>query len=459
MGRKIYILVMIVILFSGRIYSQRKELQIQGEPRKIDSELVGVRDINGNYCAALKIISPLKGLSYKSYNGVIKVDREPGQDLVFVTADERVLEVYHTSHAPTKIILFEQGIRLREKEVWEMTLISDRKTPVYIITEPEGAEIYLNGEKVAENNVLQATLGNHRLTIKKDGYRTIEEEINVTDSMAPLKYQLKEIQLAQVEIITQPTGADILINGVQKGQSDKGLWLFPDTYFIELKLSGYASLQDTLRVRENEINQFKFVFNKSKNFGLLNVVTEPADALLHINKDIYKNTKNIHLGAGNYQIEVVKPGYGKISEWIKINQNETLNKHYELKRLTGDLRFNITPLTARVKMVRDETLIEEWSGMKQLSGLPTGQYRFYCENKNFEDLVKEGTIEENKILNLNIEMKKSKSLPLFSWIKEHKVASALIGAGVTAGGIAIYSMFQEDDSKALPGIDEIWPPR
>lgn len=461
MSKKKLLVILFFLLFYNNIYSQKSELYIQGKPEKISSEIVGIRDLNGRYCAAIKIISSLEGLKYKSYNGVVKVEDDPGQDLVYVSANERVLEIYHTSYAPTKIILSEVGIRLKEKEVWEIHLVGDKKVPIYIITNPENAKIYIDNNNVDGNGTIQTTLGKHILQIKMNGFRTIEQNLIVKENMAPLKFQLEEIELAQVQIKSNPTGAEFTINGTNKGITDQGLWLFPQNYPIEIKLSGHKTILDTIIVVEGELNSFDFKLEKSSKYGLLNITTDPIDVELSINKEKYKKTKNISLGEGSYKVEISKNGYQTISEWIQIAQDKTLNKSYTLKMMRGDLRFNITPLDASVQMTREGKLIEEWKGMKQISNLPIGDYYFVCHASGFEEIIKEEKIEENEILDLNIKLNKNNSGPIFSWVKRHKVVTAIIGTGLTAGGAAIYYMSQNGDSgeNPLPGIDDIWPPR
>lgn len=447
-------------MITSVIFAQKSNLIINGTPKKNTSEIIGLRDLNGRYCAALKIISPLNNLKYKSYNGVVKVVDDPGQDLVYISANERVLEIFHSDYAPTKLILAEIGIQLKEKDVWEIHIAGTKKYPLYILTTPDNAEIFLDENSIGTNNSIEATLGKHSIEIKKFGYRTIKENITVKKSMPPLKYNLEEIELAQVQIKSNPTNAEFQINGSKTAQTDKGVWLFPDKYPITLTLPGYQTIIDTIDVKENRQNIFTFEFKKSSQYGILNVQAVPKGATLLINKEKYSNKNNIQLSSGNYKLEVLRPGYQTISEWIKIVDNETLNKSYSLEMLTGELRFSISPLDATVEMTKEGKLIAKWKGMKHMSELPAGKYDFLCQASGFEDILKKGTVEADKSLEINISMKKKTSGLIFSWIKRHKVATAIIGTGLTAGGTVLYLMSQDDSGGViLPGIDDIWPPK
>jgi len=460
MNYKVFKAVWLIFIFTGIVLAQKNQLQISGETQKLPNEIVGMRDLTGRYCAVIKVLSNLEGLKYKSFNGIVKVDDSPGQDLVYVSANERVLEAYHSEYAPTKIILSEVGINLDEREVWELQLTGEKKYPVYIITDPEDATLYFDGQEHNSDGTVEVVLGDHILKIEKYGYRTIYDTIQVKKTMPPLKYELEEIELAQVRITSQPTGAEIKINGIDKGKTDRGLWLFPDDYVIELKLTGYKSISDSIKIEEGKVNTFNFQFNKAVESGYLTITTTPADATLMINKDKYTNMEKIRLGAGNYKIEIIKPGYKRISEWIQIRENQEFNKAYDLEMISGGLRFSISPLNASVSMSREGKVIEEWIGMQQFNTLPAGLYTFHCNAKGFKELVEEGVVQEDKILEMDLQLQKAKKRTLFTWMNEHRLATALIGAGITAGSAAVFFMSQSGDSGGdpLPSIDDIWPP-
>ena len=107
----------VMMFLSNSLFAQLAEMQIVGKPQKLESEFVGVRDANGRICAAIQVISDQDGFRYQSYNGVVKVDDEPGKDMVYLQPDERVLEIFLSGYKPLKVILSEIGIQLREREV------------------------------------------------------------------------------------------------------------------------------------------------------------------------------------------------------------------------------------------------------------------------------------------------------------------------------------------------------
>ena len=103
----------VIILFINTVRAQFDKMEISGNPVKIENEFASARDANGRICAAIKIISDMDGFKYDANNGVVKVEHKPGQDIVFLSPDERVLDIYKTGYTPLKIILSEVNVHLK----------------------------------------------------------------------------------------------------------------------------------------------------------------------------------------------------------------------------------------------------------------------------------------------------------------------------------------------------------
>lgn len=158
----------LILLICNILSAQTSKLQILGKPEKSTSEIVVVRDVNGRFCAGIQVISDLDGFSYDAYNGVVKVDKKPGKDMVYIQASERVLEIYLSGYEPLKIILSEIGIQLNEKDVWIIKITGDAKLidiPINIITKPEGATVFINGKRLGSGKNFQVAKGKHTLRL------------------------------------------------------------------------------------------------------------------------------------------------------------------------------------------------------------------------------------------------------------------------------------------------------
>jgi len=206
MNRKIMVC-LVFFMAIQMMYAQVSELQIIGQPEKLDSEIVAKKDINGNFCAGIKVVSDLDGFKYDSYNGVVDVDDKPGEDLVYVSPGERVMTVYHTGYKPLKIILSEVGIRLRPRETWKIEITGERdlaEIPVAVLTNPAGAEVFVDGESLGLTEQTTLSTGSHQPQLKKAGYEPVIETIMVDADHILFRYDLQKIEDVAVNLHTEP---------------------------------------------------------------------------------------------------------------------------------------------------------------------------------------------------------------------------------------------------------------
>ena len=198
------------------------KLHLIGKPEKSNTEIVGVRDANGRFCAAIQVISDMDGFKYDAYNGVVRVDDQPGQDMVYLQPDERVLQIFKSGYKPLKLILSDIGIQLREKEVWRIKVGGEAKKadvlPVSILIKPTGARVFIDGKDLGTGPTFQLTRGRHQVKIVKREYETLEQTITVDEKKVLFNFTLKEKEDVGVQIETIPAGARVYLDGLQFGQ-------------------------------------------------------------------------------------------------------------------------------------------------------------------------------------------------------------------------------------------------
>ena len=110
--------VLFFFMIANILFSQDlPQLRLVGQPEKSATEFVGsnIVDVNGKVCAAIQVLSDLDGLQYDVYNQLKRVDRQPGRDMVYIQAEEQVLEILHSGYQPLKLVLLESGIRLASR--------------------------------------------------------------------------------------------------------------------------------------------------------------------------------------------------------------------------------------------------------------------------------------------------------------------------------------------------------
>ena len=296
----------------------------------------------------------MDGFKYQSNNGVIRVDDDPGKDMVYLSPDERVLEIFKSGYQPLKIILSEYGVQLKSQQVWIIKIKGGAKTgdilPVTFFIQPSDAAITVDGNNAKHGQSVKLSKGAHRLRISKQGFKNLEETITVDENKVVFNYTLSEVQLQQAVIKSIPTEARIFVDNVDEGLTDRGLFKFPGSYQLKLTKTGYVDINETINVIEGGANTFSYTL--VKNSGSLQLSINPSDAVVLINRKDYSNQRNIELAPGMYKIELSKSGYREQSEMITIERGKTLSRNYTLTAITGKLQFNVQPLEAKVNLKR-----------------------------------------------------------------------------------------------------------
>ena len=191
------------------------EMRLVGKPTLAEDEFVGVRDDDGDLCAAIKVISDMENFRYTSYNGVVRVDDGPGQDMVYVSADERVLEIFHSGYKPQRIILHEAGIHLESQQVWQIQVTGDAEQepiPVTILTDPENGQIRIDGKSPTRKVQHLLRPGMHRLAVTQKNCIPVDTVVHVDRDNAFIRVKLKpRTKYGSVDISVTPADALIVL--------------------------------------------------------------------------------------------------------------------------------------------------------------------------------------------------------------------------------------------------------
>jgi len=255
-----FLVVMVMCLKLSELIAQSPELKIIGKPEMIASEIVIARDPSGDFCAAIKITSNLDDFKYDSYYGIVKVDKKPGEDIIYLRITERVLEVYHSNYKTLKIILTDFGIQLKEREVWQIRITGETPkiyVPTMILTEPEDVTICIDGKNLGIRQTHPISVGEHTLDLKKDGFIPISTRINVTEENYLFRYNLSPILTNMVFV---PGGTFTMGNIWSGGDSDE-----KPAHKVELDSFYIGKYEVTQKQYETVMGNVK---NWPSNFGV-----------------------------------------------------------------------------------------------------------------------------------------------------------------------------------------------
>ena len=138
---------------------------------------------------------------------------------------------------------------------------------------------------------------------------------------------------------TNPSGADIYIDGYKKGSSPLEINLVVGTYEVKAKKENYQDYKETVEVAYKEMVEKKFQLTETP--GSLLVKVQPALAAVYIDNE-EKGMADPKLSfktfpAGEHKIRIVKDGYEDYEETFVIHSDKSETISAVLKK--GVLNF------------------------------------------------------------------------------------------------------------------------
>jgi hypothetical protein len=336
------------------------QLHIAGQPAKLSDEIIAVKDINGRYCAAIQIISDMDGFIYDSYNGVIKIDDKPGQDMVFLEPDERVLQIFHEGYEPLKIILSELGIHLDQKKAWKIKISGEKKLieiGIVIITKPEGAHITIDGQDRGTGKQHTVTIGNHELKISKAGYQPILQTVYADEKQSLFEYDLKKQQDVNIQITSDPINAMVFFDDVKVGNTPLSTFYPAGRYKIRLEKESYVTYEDYIEIQPQMLTKR---YNLIPDYASLKINSTPEsnlDVYLNGRKQAFKTPYTIkRILPGTYKIKAKTEFYATEEKEISLKRGEV--KEIVLLSTASYATLNIITLPGVTVFLNNKKLIE-----------------------------------------------------------------------------------------------------
>ena len=281
-------------------------LQLQvGEPSAQDFP-IQMRELPGVVTVEVEGVSgPLSGANV-SLNGELigrtplrNIEIEPGEYVLTVEAER------YQSGSQDILVLGKQQqneFAVQLDQAW---------AEVSFTTNPPGAEVQLNGQALGLTPYTAEILeGEHEVTVKLAGHKIWQDELEI---VAGQNIELTDITLERADglvlIRSQPSGANVTINGEFRGQTPLEVALAPGRpHELNFFRSGFNAANRTIETRPNE--EQDITVSLVPITSTVQVITQPSDAELYVD-GVFKGPANqtLELLAASQVIEVRKEGY------------------------------------------------------------------------------------------------------------------------------------------------------
>lgn len=309
------------------------------DPNDLLARSSGKKDINGDRCAIIRVLTDIQNLSFDSNMGITKVwPKENNEIWLFVSPGEKRLEISAPDFMPEVFVIPK---KIESACVYWLKLTSD-DVPLRVVegrgnlsitTNPPGAKVYLEGIP-NENKVTPVVFENinaldYKLILSKDRYFTLDTTVAVqAEKNTTLNFMLSP-KFSDVTITSEPEGALVLIDEVEKGRTPLKLHGEADgldhgEHLISLSHKDCYDLHKNIKVTPGLENTFDFEINQIS--GTLNIRTIPDGATVRLDNKFVGITPlfNVKVNKGKKILDINKAGYSGIRKEIKIGEDEEL---------------------------------------------------------------------------------------------------------------------------------------
>ena len=226
-----------------------------------------------------------------------------------------------------------------------------------LISNPPGAKVEIDGWSeptwLTPFNSPSLSAGQHKVVITKSGFVTDSRTVEVSaGNQAIVAASLRPaVAPSHIEVISEPGGANIFIDGKPTGKQTPALIEVPKgDHTVVLRKLGYVDASTTTKVAEGETahisqplkggsgggNPFGKLFGGGipEGMGALQVKTRPKGATVTVNGEAAPKTTpfKIVVDPGTYKVVISMDGYSSQTQSITVEKGKTVNVELDLQK-------------------------------------------------------------------------------------------------------------------------------
>src|SRR6218665_3016476 len=221
-----------------------------------------VEDQNGDVCALIKVMTTETGFDWDGGQlGIRKILQKTGEIWIYVPFGAKRITI---SHAVFGVLRgYDYPLEIKEAAVYEMVLtISKAPTAVLVVSsDPSGADVYIDGKPKGTTPFVsnEMRIGAYQLRLEKTGFETVSKRIELQEGKPTIiketlrKKEEEKIKTAWLQVSSDPSGADVYIDGKPKGATP----LPPNemrigAYLLRLEKTGFETVSKKIELQEGK---------------------------------------------------------------------------------------------------------------------------------------------------------------------------------------------------------------
>lgn len=292
-----------------------------------------------------------------------------------------------------------------------------KKGILLVTTEPEGCTLSLNGVSLGETPRLVTSLNakdKYRLKIEKTGYIPRMVEVKFPGYAPVVRHEKLIINSGAVTINTVPAGAEVIVNGINRGVTPLSLdRIAKGKVKVSLSLEGYRPVERELSLLPGSSQTLDVELEGLP--GALRVTSIPETARIYVDGEV--------LGRGDVTVAKIKPGqhtvraeldgYRTESRIVEIPNGGRVAEELRLENIMGRLEIITAPANAKlflngknVGTTKPRKSKPEISSVFTVPNLKEGQYTLVVKRDGHNEVTRRITIKPSAPTQIKVALKK-----------------------------------------------------
>jgi hypothetical protein len=239
----------------------------------------------------------------------------------------------------------EQSIQVQPRTVQNVQMsLQSLPGSIRIESEPSGAEVIINGQKIGTTPYSLDTIvqGKYNIELQAENFKPFRQTMRIQSGQLSELKAVMEVIPGQLFVQSSPATARVFMAGKFMGNTPLLLEnINPGIAPIIVKLSGYSDYQEDANILPGKKTELNASMNRQT--GKLTIVSSQhglsvqieGESKMSFEAPFHKQTLN----AGKYQVTVSKPQYHDEVYSIFINPDEEFRLETELALKPGRISF------------------------------------------------------------------------------------------------------------------------
>lgn len=221
-----------------------------------------------------------------------------------------------------------------------------------IKTDPAGCQIKVDGSVVGESPRFIGNLTSkdaHTIKLSKTGYRDQMITVRFKGREPIVREEKMVLDSGVVNIVTDPAGAEVTVNGIVRGKSPVLVKEIPKgTTTVRLKLDGYKEEVRELKMGAGEQQTMSVPLTALP--GTLYLTSMPFNATVYVNEENRGKTPLTipRLPSGEYEVRCEAQGYASVTKKITIGNGKAVREEFKLANVSGRIEIKTSPVGAEI---------------------------------------------------------------------------------------------------------------